>query len=133
MSLFAITTLILGNLAWAFAVLSVLMTGPQVNALVGWTGISVESPTAYLPLFLILALGFQIILFYLVSKMGERKKSLSERVRETTSENRTLSEQSKQKDRAIASQAASLEKTKTELSRMREKNPKEPWWKKVLP
>jgi hypothetical protein len=134
MSLLAITTLVLGNVFWALACLSLLLTESQVNALVGWMGFEIGvSPVAYLPLFLILALGSQIILFYVVSKLSAKKKALAEKVRLAHSENRELTEESEGKDVTLKNQTKTLEKTQQELQKMRDEHPKEPWWKNVLP
>lgn len=134
MSAIAILTLVLGNIAWALACLSLLMTQGQVNALLGWTGFQVGgSPAAYLPLFLIIALGFQIILFYLISKMESKKKSLSSKYREVRTEKQTLEEAAAMKERELVNQSKMLEKTQSELTKLKEEKPKEQWWKKVLP
>lgn len=134
MSLLAITVLVLGNVFWALSCLSLLLTENQVNALIGWIGMEIgTSPVAYLPLFLILALGCQIILFYVLSKLSEKKKLLSKLIRETKSENMTLNETSMQKDKELQATSKTLSKTQEELQKMREEHPKEPWWKKVFP
>lgn len=134
MSLLTIVVLVLGNVSWSLACLSLLMTQDQVNALVGWTGFQVGgSPAAYLPLFLIIALGFQIILFYLISRMESKKKSLSSKYREVRTEKQTLEETAAMKERELMHQSKMLEKTQSELTKLKEEKPKKPWWKKVLP
>ncbi|MEQ1849804.1 MAG: hypothetical protein ABL890_04400 [Candidatus Peribacteraceae bacterium] len=134
MSLLSIVVLVLGNVSWALACLSLLMTQGQVNALVGWTGFQVGgSPAAYLPLFLIIALGFQIILFYLISKMESKKKSLSSKYREVRTEKQTLEETAAMKERELLNQSKMLQKTQNELTKLKEEKPKEPWWKGIWP
>lgn len=134
MSILTITIFFLGNALWALALLSLLLTESQVNLLVGWTGLEIgTSPVAYLPVFLILTLGSQIVLFYLISKLDDKKKFLSKKVRETQTVNKTLNEQSVQKDREMQTQSKNLEKTQSELQKMKEQNPKKPWWQNILP
>jgi hypothetical protein len=134
MSLLSIVVLILGNICWALACLSLLMTQGQANALIGWMGLEVGgSPAAYLPLFLILALSTQVTLFYLISKMQSKKKSLSSKYREVRTEKQTLEEVAAMKEQELRHQSKMLEKTQTELTKLKEEKPKEPWWKKVLP
>jgi hypothetical protein len=134
MSALAIVTLVLGNVAWALACLSLLMTQGQVNALLGWTGFQVTgSPAAYLPLFLLITIALQIILFYLISKMESKKKSLSSKYREVRTEKQTWEETAALKERELMNQSKKLEKTQTELTKLKEEKPQKPWWKKVLP
>jgi|GEM_PF-4892856 len=107
-------TLILGNLAWGLACLSLLLSTGQANFFLGFIGWEIaSSPGVYLPLFLIIALGFQLILYYLISSMQTKKRSLQSKYKQERSVNKDLLEQSEQKEAELHEKSKALEKAGT--------------------
>lgn len=111
MSVFIVLAILLGNLAWAIACLSLLLTSAQAQALLGWTGLLTgEQFTAFFPVYLLIALACQVVLFYLLSNMKAKNSRLLARFKSERMTNKELMKASEEKEKSLKATSDALVK-----------------------